>query len=89
MAATDHPATDKTPPPWRGIRESAGLTAETLAHRFGVSASTVRRFERDPDLLGKLAKAKLELLYSDLRRETATRRGDAPTTPATVAHVAT
>lgn len=91
---TNPKRTDNAPPhlPWRGIREAAGLTAAALAKKLDLCAATLRRFElghEGANGVGPLTRARLELLYRDLARETATRRGDAATTPATVAHVAT
>lgn len=74
-------ATTTDPPslPWRGIREAAGLTVEAMAKRLDLCAATVRRFEfgrTGSNGVGVLTRTRLELLYRDLARETATRRGD-------------
>ena len=49
----------------RAIREKLGLTQEELAHRLGISWSTIARWEADKGKPSKLARRAIENLLKE------------------------
>ena len=59
----------------RDVRRVCGWSRERAAVEAGVSSSTARVFEADPDSVGPLQRGRLQAVYLELHRKAQVLRG--------------